>query len=59
MNWLHLPADEASPPTDEASPIGPYIFSYFSLFSNVSLLCAAGVLPSNSALKIAFSQNLG
>ena len=63
MDWLHspadclyplsLPADEASPPTDEASPIGSYIFSYCSLFPNI-FLSAAGVLPSKSALKTAF-----
>ena len=29
-------ADEAKLPTDEASPIGPYIFSYFSLFQMFS-----------------------
>ena len=36
MDWLHLPADEASlpadeasPPMDKASPIGPYIFFLF------------------------------
>ena len=45
-------------PTDEASPIGPFIFSYFSLFSNVFFLSAAGVLPFESALKNAFSENL-
>ena len=30
MDWLHLLADDASPPTNEASSIGPYIFSIFS-----------------------------
>ena len=50
--------DEACPPMDEASPIGSYIFSYFSLFLNVFLLSAAVVLPSESALKAAFSENL-
>ena len=57
MDWLHL-ADEASPPMDEAGHIGLYMFSYFSLSSNVFFLSAAGVLPSESALKTAFSENL-
>ena len=52
------PVDEASPPTDEASPIGPYIFSYFSHSLNISFLSAAGILPAESALKNAFSENL-
>ena len=49
--------DEAKLPTDEASPIGPYIFFYFYFF-NVFCLSAAGLIPSKSALKIAFSENL-
>ena len=54
-----LPEDEASPPTNEASPIGSLIFfSNFSLFSNVFFLSAAGVLPTESGLKTAFSENL-
>ena len=64
VNWLHLPAneasplaDEASPPTDEAIHIGPYLF-LFSLYLNVFFLSAAKVLPSESALKNAFSENL-
>ena len=48
------PMDEASSPTDEASPIGPYIFSLFFLFFNVFFLSAAGVSPSESALKTTF-----
>ena len=31
------PADEASPPENKASRIGPYTFSYCSLFSNIFL----------------------
>ena len=49
-------ADEASPPAheasslaDEAGPIGPYIFSNFSLFSNVLFLSTVRVLPSEPA----------
>ena len=64
MDWLYLPddeaslpTDEASLPTDEASPIGPFFLSYFSLFSNIFFLSAVGVLPSESALKPAFSEN--
>ena len=51
-----LPADGASPPTDEDSPIGPCIFFLFSLlfFQMFSVLSAAEVLPSKSALKLLF-----
>ena len=49
-----MPTDDASPPMDEARPIGPFICSYFSLFSNVSFLSAAGVLPLESSFKTLF-----
>ena len=47
-------ADEASPPTDEASPIGPYIFLIIIFLS----FSAPGVLPSESAFKSTFRDDL-
>ena len=60
-DWLHPPADEASPladeaspPADEAMPVGPYLFFFFSLFSHVFFLSAAGVLILELPFKTAF-----
>ena len=54
MDWLHLPADEASLPTDEASPIDSYIFFLFFSSCECFFLSATGVLPSKSAVKTLF-----